>query len=266
MDGELNQVIATVAERAGVALGGRQAAAVRQRLADHAAALGMNGDELAERLRAQESAVDEALAAARSPPAPPFADVELWRALREQVVPVLRTFPRVRAWVLGCGTGDDALALAVMFEEEGLLGRGRIYATDVAEGLLARARAAALPADVLRAAHEPYRAAGGRAQLADHFEVADGRAALRPALRDRLLFAAHNPAADGSLNEFHLVLCRDVLSALDAEQEGRGYRLVGESLCRFGTLALGATDELPADQAGAYERCEGSARLYRRVR
>jgi chemotaxis protein methyltransferase CheR len=217
-------------------------------------------------MRTEQSTVDDAMSALPTPAAPPFADVELWRALREQVVPLLRTFPRTLAWVLGCGTADDALALAVLLEEEGLLGRGRLYATDVVEESLARASALSLSVETLRAADEPYRVAGGRAQLADHFDVVDGQATLKAALRGRTLFATHDPTVDGSLNEFQLVLCRGVLSALDPERERRGWGIVRESLCRFGVLAIGATDELPDEEAACYERGDGPARLYRRVR
>ena len=52
-----------------------------------------------------------------------FRDPEYFRALREQVVPVLRTFPSLRIWVAGCSGGEEAYSMAILMKEEGLLER-----------------------------------------------------------------------------------------------------------------------------------------------
>ena len=70
-----------------------------------------------------------------------FRDPAFFRALREQVVPILRTYPYVRVWNAGCSTGEETFSLAIVLEEAGLLDRTRIYATDMNDDVLAaRAR------------------------------------------------------------------------------------------------------------------------------
>ena len=60
-----------------------------------------------------------------------FRDPAYFRALREQVVPLLRTYPSLKVWVAGCSTGEEVYSLAILLREEGLLARTLIYATDI---------------------------------------------------------------------------------------------------------------------------------------
>src|SRR5947207_11154223 len=67
-----------------------------------------------------------------------FRDPAYYRALREEVVPHLATYPAPRVWVAGCGAGEEAYSIAILLHEEGLLDRSFIYATDIdADGLRA---------------------------------------------------------------------------------------------------------------------------------
>src|SRR2546421_8938019 len=78
-----------------------------------------------------------------------FRDPSFFRALRARAFPQLRTYPFVRAWVAGCSTGEEVISLAIALREEALLGRARIYATDMNEAALERARQFEVPADAL---------------------------------------------------------------------------------------------------------------------
>src|SRR5688572_26141262 len=68
-----------------------------------------------------------------------FRDPAFYKALRERVVPVLRTYPKVRIWHAGCSTGEEAYSFAVVLEEEGLYDRCQIFATDMNETALQKA-------------------------------------------------------------------------------------------------------------------------------
>lgn len=195
-----------------------------------------------------------------------FADLAYWRAVRGQVVPLLRTYPTIRVWVAGCGSGAEAYAMAIVLREAGLAHRSYVYATDVSEDVVARAGAGRMPADEVAAAEESYRASAGDSGLGGHFHFADGVATLAPELKDRLLFAVHDPATDGSLNEFHMVVCRDGLGGGDdPDTRLRRYRLARTSLCRLGILALGPADHLPDDERAFYEPFAEPGLLRRRA-
>ena len=166
---------------------------------------------------------------------------ELLREIRG-VCPTLRTYPSVNVWQMGCGTGERAFATAIVLREEGVLDRCRIYATDERADLIARAREAQVPLDVSEVEARRYAAAGGRASLAEYVRR-EGRACfLRPELVQHVFFAHHNLETDGSLNEFQLVVCIDVLPGRPVPVVQKILRLIDSSLCPLGLLALGPAD------------------------
>jgi chemotaxis protein methyltransferase CheR len=195
-----------------------------------------------------------------------FRDAEFHAALRSEVVPLLRTYPFVRIWYAGCGTGEDVYGLAIVLHEEGLLDRCRMYATDVSEIALDRARAGRYPLRDLRDWAAAYRRAGGIGELTAYYTSDDANAVMRPSLRDNVLFSHHNLATDGAFQEFQLVLCRNVLSHYDAPLRNRALSLLSGSLSRFGVLGLGPKETLqgsPVEER--FHEVLPGVRLFRRL-
>src|SRR5690606_33894837 len=60
-----------------------------------------------------------------------FRDPPYFRALREKVIPHLRTYPSLKVWVAGCSSGEELYSLVILFREEGLEKRTIFYATDI---------------------------------------------------------------------------------------------------------------------------------------
>lgn len=194
-----------------------------------------------------------------------FRDPPFFRALRERVVPMLRTYPFVRIWQAGCSLGEEAYSLAIVLEEEGLAERCRIYATDISEAILARARDGIYPLDLMRKYTENHGKAGGRRPFSEYYTAAYDNAVLRPSLRDRVVFAQHNLVTDGVFNEFNLVLCRNVMIYFNRDLQGRVHRLLYDSLASFGVLGLGAQESLTLTAIEEhYEVLDAGNRLYRR--
>jgi chemotaxis protein methyltransferase CheR len=94
-----------------------------------------------------------------------FREADTWRCVREEVVPILRTFPSVRIWSVGCATGEEVYSLAIVLREEGLYERSSIYATDMNEDALAVARVGAIPVERLRTYEHDYLRSGGQSSL-----------------------------------------------------------------------------------------------------
>ncbi len=193
-----------------------------------------------------------------------FRDPSFYRSLRERVVPLLRTYPKVRIWHAGCATGEEAYSFAIVLEEEGLYDRCQIYATDMNEAVLKTAAAGVVPLRGMRENTANYLRSGGRRAFASFYTAVDDRALLHPSLRRNIVFAQHNLVSDRSFNEFHVVFCRNVLIYFNCNLQDRVHRLFYQSLVRFGFLALGAkeTVQFSAHQA-AYE--DRGVRIYRTV-
>jgi chemotaxis protein methyltransferase CheR len=196
-----------------------------------------------------------------------FRDPHVFRALRRQVIPMLRTYPYVRIWDAGCSTGEEAYSLAILLAEEGLLEKSRIYATDISDELLQRARRGVLPLRDMQAHTAAYHRAGGSRDFSNWYTADHENALLREELRRSIVFSQHNLASDGSFNEFQLILCRNVMIYFDQPLRERVHRLLYESLVNFGVLAVGVKESLRyTPYAERYEPMAESLGLYRRIR
>src|SRR3989339_920468 len=69
-----------------------------------------------------------------------FRDPEFYKSLRENVIPILKTYPFIKIWHAGCSTGAEAYSMAIIMQEEGLYDRTTIYATDFNQHVLSHAK------------------------------------------------------------------------------------------------------------------------------
>ncbi len=193
-----------------------------------------------------------------------FRDPSFYRALREVVVPVMRTYPAVRIWHAGCATGEEVYSVAILLREEGLYDRCRLYATDINDAVLRQAQRGELLLSSMRENTRNYIEAGGGHGFARWYKTRDGRVVLDPELRRNIVFAQHNLATDGSFNDFHLVVCRNVLIYFNRALQDRVHRLLYDSLVRFGFLGLGLKETTRFTPHEAHYE-ELRERLYRKV-
>src|SRR6185295_14742042 len=140
-----------------------------------------------------------------------FRDPTFYLAFRQHVVPLLRTYPFVRIWHAGCSTGEEVYSMAMLLQEEGIYDRCRIYATDINEAVLKKAMDGVYPIDLMQTYTNNYIRAGGSQSFSEYYTAAYDRAIFNASLRRNVVFAQHNLASDGSFNEFHLILCRNVM-------------------------------------------------------
>jgi len=112
-----------------------------------------------------------------------------------------------------------------------------------------------------------YLAAGGRRSFSEYYAVRNRDVAFDGRLRRNVVFAQHNLVTDRSFNEFHLVVCRNVLIYFGRELQDRVLGLFDESLARRGVLALGRKETLRGTVLeDRYETLVEPERIYRRRR
>ncbi|WP_300975165.1 CheR family methyltransferase [Sphingomonas sp. LHG3406-1] len=173
-----------------------------------------------------------------------FRDPSYFRALREKVIPHLRTYPSLKIWVAGCSHGEEVYSFAIMLLEEGLLDRTIIYATDINPAALDVARSGIYPLDRIAAFTRNHQQAGGRTSLADYYTTAYGRAAFDKKLRAQVVFSDHSLVSDEVFTECQLVSCRNVMIYFDRPLQDRAVGLFRDSLTRRGFLGLGSKETL----------------------
>jgi chemotaxis protein methyltransferase CheR len=194
-----------------------------------------------------------------------FADPPFWRALRWKILPVLRTWPTIRAWVAGCATGGDAWSLGVLFEEEGLGRRAVVHATDLDDAMLRVARESAAGPENVASWEANYRLSGGLRSLGSYFDEEGGISTLRPEVRDRIAYSRHVPGIEPSFNEFQLILFRNPFVWADSGARQRVGALLRESQVTFGFLCLDEPETLQCLPRGVWSLVDRKLAIARRV-
>jgi chemotaxis protein methyltransferase CheR len=195
-----------------------------------------------------------------------FRDPTFFKALREKVVPLLRTYPYVRIWNAGCSTGEETFSLAILLREEGLYDRTRIYATDINDSVLERARAGTFPIEKMRDYTENYIRAGGTESFSTYYKADGNTARFNEELLEQVVFAQHNLVSDAPFNEFNVIVCRNVMIYFGKTLQDRVHELFYESLDPFGILALGHKESIKFTKyEERYEALDVPEKLYRKM-
>jgi chemotaxis protein methyltransferase CheR len=195
-----------------------------------------------------------------------FRDPSFYLTFRKRVVPLLRTYPTVQIWVAGCSTGEEVYSLAILLEEERLYPKCRIYATDISQAVLRKARDGIFPLAAMRDYTANYHQAGGTHDFSDYYTAQYDSVIFSAALRNNIVFSEHNLATDGSFNEFQVILCRNVMIYFNKDLQARVHNLLYDSLSMFGVFGLGNKESLKlTPRAAFYEHLNDNDKLYRKV-
>ncbi len=173
-----------------------------------------------------------------------FRDPHFYVALRQEVIPILKTYPQINIWIAGCANGEEAYSLAILLREEGLLERANIYATDISVNALDKAKEGVYPIEAIDIYEANYIKAGGQAKLSDYYVSRYEFMAMDSSLKESIFFSEHNLAVDGVFCEMHLVLCRNVLIYFNRRLQNRCLDLFDNALIREGFLGLGEKESI----------------------
>jgi chemotaxis protein methyltransferase CheR len=173
-----------------------------------------------------------------------FRDPSYFRAIREKVVPHLKTYPSLKIWIAGCSGGEELYSFVILFREEGLEDRTLFYATDINQDALRVAESGIYDLDRIQLFTENHRKSGGKSSLSDYYTTGYGRATFDRSLRERVVFSDHSLVTDAVFGEMNLISCRNVMIYFDRPLQDRAIGLFKDSLGRKGFLGLGAKESL----------------------
>ena len=193
-----------------------------------------------------------------------FRDPETFAVLRDEVLPsLLKRKTRdesVRAWVVGCASGEEAYTVAMLLLEQAASGSVpadhiQVFATDIDEQALATARKGRYPEAIATDVPERYLDRFFRKEGTDYV--------VRPSVRGRVLFTPHSLLKDPPFSNLDLVSCRNLLIYLRRDLQRSVFDLFGYALNEEGVLLLGSSES--ADLAeDTFQPIDTSHRLYRR--
>ncbi|WP_456279409.1 CheR family methyltransferase [Bacillus sp. AK128] len=194
-----------------------------------------------------------------------FRDPSFFKAFREKVVPVLKNLPSIRIWHAGCSTGEEAFSMAILLYEEGLYEKTRIYATDMNGKVLEKARTRKFPLHRMQSYTSNYINSGGKNAFSEYYTTDEEHACFHSHLAENIIFAQHNLVTDGSFNEFHVIICRNVLIYFDRDLQERVHQLFYDSLATSGILGLGIREGLSySNYEKRYMEIDKSEKLYQK--
>lgn len=196
-----------------------------------------------------------------------FRDPHFFRILKEKVLPDLATYPFIRIWHAGCSTGEEVYSMAILLKEANLLHKSLLYATDINQEVLDKARQGIFAIGHMKQFSENYIQSGGMRAFSNYYITAGDHVKLNEELSHKIIFAMHNLVSDGSFNEFQLILCRNVLIYFDKQLQDRAIGLFDASLDSLGYLALGSKETLRFTLVEKnYKQIDGKEKIWRKMK
>jgi chemotaxis protein methyltransferase CheR len=194
-----------------------------------------------------------------------FRDPEFYSSFREHIVPNLKTYPYLKIWHAGCSTGEEVYSLAILLQEENLLDRCQIYATDFNRKVLEIAKLGIFSSQNIDKFTQNYQKSGGKAQLSDYYTLKYGSLKMDRSLSQKVVFADHNLVSDDVFAEMNVILCRNVLIYFNKDLQNQVSHLFYKSLSSSGYLCLGTKESLQFTQiASNFNTIDTQQKIYKK--
>ncbi|MCQ6276903.1 protein-glutamate O-methyltransferase CheR [Bacillus sp. V3B] len=196
-----------------------------------------------------------------------FRDPEFFKSFRKNIIPILKDYPTIRIWHVGCSTGEEVYSMAILLHEEGIYEKARIYATDMNANMVEKAKEGNVPLANMQQYTKNYIEAGGIKDFSEYYKVVGEQVVFSPILKKNMLFAEHNLVTDSSFNEFDVIICRNVLIYFNKSLQNEVHQLFYESLSLSGFLGLGKREGIKFTRyENYYEEIDSTERLYRKCK
>lgn len=194
-----------------------------------------------------------------------FRDPGFYKSLRENVIPILKTYPFIKIWHAGCATGEEAYSMAIIMHEEGLYDRTTIYATDFNQHALNKAKEGIFSNKMIKEYTINYQLSGGKESLSTYYTSNYGHVIMNQSLKKNIVWANHNLVTDSVFAEVHLILCRNVLIYFEKDLQNKVQKLFFNSLINGGILCLGSKESLRfTDFCEEYQEVDKKQKIFKK--
>lgn len=191
-----------------------------------------------------------------------FRDPETWEVLRETVIPEIvgrQQNDPIRVWSAGCASGQEAFSavmlLAERLEIEGVRNRVKVYATDLDNEALERARVASFSAREVEMVPPEL--------LERYFQQNASGYLFSNDLRRSVIFGRHDLLQDAPISRTDLLLCRNTLMYFNADVQAQLINRLHFSVADSGFLLLGKVEML--SQQDLFQAIDPRHRLFQKV-
>ncbi len=194
-----------------------------------------------------------------------FRDPLFYKTLRTKVIPVLATYPFIRIWHAGCSTGEEVYSMAILLKEAGILNKSLLYATDLNQTVLEKAKKGIFNNSAMQQYSENYINSGGQQNFCTYYSSNYNLAKFDETLTERMVFSSHNLVSDTSFNEFQLILCRNVLIYFEKGLQSKVLQLFDKSLETLGFLALGSKESIKFSSIAPHYTIFDKEKIWRKI-
>ena len=194
-----------------------------------------------------------------------FRDPFFYKSLRENVIPILKTYPFIKIWHAGCASGEEAYSMAILLQEEGLYERTTIYATDFNQSALNSAKEGIFSNKLIKEYTANYQLSGGKESFSNYYTSHYDNVIMNQSLKKNIVWANHNLVTDSVFAEVNLLLCRNVLIYFNQNLQNKVQALFYDSLINGGILALGSKESVQStDYFVQYRELDPKQRIFKK--
>jgi chemotaxis protein methyltransferase CheR len=173
-----------------------------------------------------------------------FRDPEVFKQIREKIIPYISSYPIIKIWSAGCARGQEVYSLAIMLKEAGIYDRCIIYATDIDSKAIDMATEGKYHIKDSFKYYENYYLSGGKEVFSKYFNITDKEIIIKEDLKNNICFSTHNIITDNIFNTFSLILCRNMFIYFDKDLQLRGLNTFKLSLEDNGFLVIGKSESI----------------------
>jgi chemotaxis protein methyltransferase CheR len=194
-----------------------------------------------------------------------FRDPSFYLALREKVIPILKTYSFIKVWHAGSATGEEVYSMAILLHEENLYEKSLIYATDFSQEALDQGKEGIYPDNRVKEFSKNYQMAGGKASLSDYYTCNYDRIIINKNLKKNIVWANHNLASDSVFGEVNIIFCRNVMIYFTKNLQNKVHMLFYNSLVKGGILCLGLKENIRFTSiANHYTELDKKNKIYKK--
>lgn len=194
-----------------------------------------------------------------------FRDPSFYKAVRTEVIPLLKTYPFIKVWHAGCSSGEEVYSMAILLKEEGIYDRTQIYATDFNQKILKVARDGIYPVTQIKEYTYNYQKSGGTESFSNYYHAGYNSVIIENHLKKNIVFADHNLVTDSVFAEVNLIICRNVLIYFNRELQDKVIHLFSESLTPGGILCIGSRESIQfSKDAGNFKTINAGERIFQK--
>jgi len=174
-----------------------------------------------------------------------FREPDQLKIFKTEIIPYLKSFPYLKIWCAGCSTGEEAYSLGILLEEAEILNKCQIYATDFNNKVLAHAKEGFYEILNFNDIKEQYLSSGGDKEFSDYFIKKGKFYQIKKRIKEKILFFNHNLVTDSVINNFQLIICKNVVIYFNQDLKDTILKKFNESLVHNGFMILGSSEFLP---------------------